>query len=117
LPYFRDQEGYENKVPRRDMFRRTHAYARPGWTAGAGDDATEILAQRRWRIMQSVLPFDNSLTPLPTWVRTPDQFVGWLSCRVEHVALRAYFREVQTIAKQTCDLELLRFARKYLGEI
>ncbi len=99
------------------MVRRTHAHAyrRPGWTAGG--DTAAILAQRRWRIMQSILPFDNAQDPLPVWVRTPDQFVGWLSCRIEHRALRAYFCEVQTIAKQICDLELLRFARKYLGEI
>lgn len=99
------------------MVRRTHAYARPGWTPGAGDESAEILSQRRWRIMQSVLPFDNSLEPLPAWVRTPDQFVGWLSCRIDQAGLRAYFREIQTVAKQTSDLELLRFARKYLGEI
>jgi hypothetical protein len=97
--------------------RTTHAYARPGWTPGAGDESAEILSKRRWRIMQSVLPFDNSLDPLPAWVRTPDQFVGWLSCRIDQAGLRAYFREIQTVAKQTSDLELLRFARKYLGEI
>ncbi len=99
------------------MARRTHAYARPGWTPGTGDESAEILSQRRWRIMQSVLPFDNALDPLPAWVRTPDQFVGWLSCRIDQTGLRAYFHEIQAVAKQTSDLELLRSARKYLGEV
>lgn len=99
------------------MVRRTHAYARPGWTPGAGDECAQVLSRRRWRIMQSVLPFDTVLDPLPAWVRTPDQFVGWLSCRINQPRLRAYFSEIQVIAKQTGDLELLRLARKYLSEI
>jgi hypothetical protein len=28
--------------------------------------------------------------------------------------LRDYFEDLEEIAKQTCDLELLRFARKYV---
>lgn len=99
------------------MVRSTHAYARPGWTLSTGDEPGEILSRRRWRIMQRVLPFDNVVDPVPPWVRTPEQFVGWLSCRISQPGLRAYFREIETVAKQTSDLELLRFARKYLGKI
>jgi hypothetical protein len=50
-------------------------------------------------------------------VRTPEQFVGWMSCRIDTTRLRAYFHEIQAVAKQTCDLELLRFARKHLADI
>ena len=99
--------------------RTTHALARPGWTPVsnmAAEDTGSVLSQRRWRIMLSALPFDSALDPLPAWVRTPDQFVGWLSCRIDQPGLRGYFLEIQTIAKQTCDLELLRFAKKYIGD-
>jgi len=99
------------------MSRQNYAFARPNWTPGSGDEAAEMLWQRRWRIMQSLLPFDTSLEPLPAWVRTPDQFVGWLSCRIDQAGLRAYFQEIQGVARQIGDLALLRFARRYLGEI
>ena len=100
--------------------RRIHAaFSRPGWTTGSDtdqDSGEALLRQRRWRIMESLLPFDSTLDPLPGWVRTPEQFVGWMSCRLDTMGLKAYFREVQAVAKQTYDLELLRFARKYLSD-
>lgn len=101
------------------MFRQMQAaLARPSWSPDAQEgDELEMMRHRRWRIMQSILPFDATLDPLPAWVKTPDQFVGWLSCRIDSVGLRAYFHEIQAIAKQTSDLTLLRFARKYLGEL
>jgi hypothetical protein len=104
------------------MVRRVNtAFNRPGWSAENDDADTgaqvSLLRKRRWRIIESVLPFDSSSDPLPAWVRTPEQFVGWLSCRIDPAGLRSYFREIQTVAKQTADLELLRFARKYLGEV
>jgi hypothetical protein len=99
------------------MSRRNYAFARPNWMPGEGDEASEMLWQRRWRIMQNVLPFDTPLEPLPAWVRTPDQFVGWLSCRLDQAGLRAYFRDIQAVAKQIGDLALLRFAPRYLGDI
>jgi hypothetical protein len=97
------------------------AFNRLGWSVG-NDDAdadapVALMRKRRWRIIESVLPFDSTSDPLPAWVRTPEQFVGWLSCRIDPAGLRDYFREIQTLARQTADLELLRFARKYLGEV
>ena len=98
--------------------RMQAAFSRPGWTSEADTDSgNALLSQRRWRIMESLLPFDSALNPLPAWVRTPEQFVGWMSCRTDIASLRAYFHEIQAVAKQTCDLELLRFARKHLADI
>jgi len=97
--------------------RMNAAFSRPGWVSEANTDSGDMLMRhRRWRIMESLLPFDSTLDPLPAWVRTPEQFVGWMSCRIDTAGLKAYFREIQAVAKQTCDLELLRFARKYLSD-
>ncbi|MGA2088770.1 MAG: hypothetical protein ABSG66_07615 [Stellaceae bacterium] len=97
--------------------RMNAAFSRPGWASEADTDSGDTLMRhRRWRIMESLLPFDSTLDPLPAWVRTPEQFVGWMSCRIDTAGLKSYFREIQAVAKQTCDLELLRFARKYLSD-
>jgi hypothetical protein len=52
---------------------------------------------------------------VPQWVRTPDQFIDWLSARLTAAAMRTYLADLELIAKQTCDLELLRLARSYHG--
>ena len=49
----------------------------------------------------------HGLDPLPTWVKTPEQFIGWLIGRLSPGGLRTYFEDLEGIAKQTCDLELL----------
>ena len=51
----------------------------------------------------------------PGWVLEPD-LVGWLIGRLTPQGLRSYFQELELIAKQTCDLELLRLARRYQGQ-
>lgn len=76
----------------------------------------EQLRQRRWRILRAVLPISHGLGPLPIWVKTPEQFTGWLIGRLNPAGLRAYFRDLEEIAKQTCDLELLRLARRCAGQ-
>jgi hypothetical protein len=72
-----------------------------------------LLQERRWRILRAVLPRDHAVDPLPTWVRTPEQFVACLVERVGLAGRAAYFADLEEVAKQTCDLELLRLARKY----
>ncbi len=49
---------------------------------------------------------------LPVWIKTPDQFIDWLTSRLSAAAIRGYFTDLELIAKQTCDLEMLRFARQ-----
>ena len=51
---------------------------------------------------------------MPERIGTPEQFVGWLIGRLSAQSLTNYFEDLEEIAKQTCDLELLRLARKYL---
>jgi hypothetical protein len=89
---------------------------RPGWdrNGGASTEAGAI-GQRRWRILIRTQPIAAGLEPTPYWVRTPEQFVDWLSLRIGPRDLRAYFLDIEEIARQSCDLELLRFARPYLG--
>jgi hypothetical protein len=93
------------------------AQSRPGWVLEADlDPVDEQLRRRRWRILRAVLPIGHGLDPLPTWVKTPEQFVGWLIGRLSPAGLRTYFEDLEEIAKQTCDLELLRLARRYQGQ-
>ncbi|MBU6507962.1 MAG: hypothetical protein KGI92_07465 [Alphaproteobacteria bacterium] len=93
------------------------AQSRPGWVLEADlDPVDEQLRRRRWRILRAVLPIGQGLDPLPTWVKTPEQFVGWLIGRLSPAGLRTYFEDLEEIAKQTCDLELLRLARRYQGQ-
>jgi len=95
--------------------RNGEAPHRPGWTLDADLDPTdEQMRRRRWRILRAALPVGLGLDPVPTWVSTPEQFIGWLIGRLTPQALRNYFEDLEEIAKQTCDLELLRFARKYV---
>ncbi|HTC18253.1 MAG TPA: hypothetical protein VK690_04000 [Stellaceae bacterium] len=93
------------------------AQSRPGWVLEPNlDPVDEQLRRRRWRILRAVLPASHGLDPLPTWVKTPEQFIGLLIGRLNPAGLRAYFVELEEIAKQTCDLELLRLARRYRGQ-
>jgi hypothetical protein len=72
-----------------------------------------LLRERRWRILRAVLPRGHRVDPLPTWVRTPEQFAACLVERESFAVRAAYFADLEEVARQTCDLELLRLARKY----
>jgi hypothetical protein len=80
------------------------------------DDIERRLAERRWRILRMIVPSGCKIDPLPLWLETPEQFVRWLTARLEPLANRAYFGDLERIAKQTCDLELLRLARRYRSQ-
>ena len=89
---------------------------RPGWDRQPSLAAADtLIAQRRWRILRTAQPLFEPAEAVPNWIRTPEQFVDWLSLRVGPRELRAYFHDLEEIARQSCDLELLRFARRYLG--
>jgi hypothetical protein len=89
---------------------------RPGWDRQPSISTVEtLIGQRRWRILQNAQPVFEPTEAVPAWIRTPEQFVDWLSLRVGPRELRAYFHDLEEIARQSCDLELLRFARRYLG--
>jgi hypothetical protein len=86
----------------------------PGWTLERGlDRVDEHLSRRRWRILELVLPYGHGLGPMPAWVKSPDQFVYWISAALSLQNLQNYLCDLETVAKQTCDLELLRLARRY----
>ncbi len=95
--------------------RNSEASRRAGWTLESDlDPIDDQLRRRRWRILRVALPRGHGLEPVPAWINTPEQFVGWLLGSLSPAVLRNYFEDLEEIAKQTCDLELLRFARKYL---
>lgn len=96
---------------------RGSADPRPGWErhARAGDPQT-MIALRRWRILESAQAAFKRCEPTPIWISTPEQLVDWLSLRLKPNELRAYFRELEEIARKIADLELLRLARRYLGQ-
>jgi hypothetical protein len=88
---------------------------RPGWAIPPDLDPSEAhLPRRRWRILHSAKPRTDPAGPLPNWVKTPEDFVRWLATQLDVNELHTYFRDLEAIAKMSCDLELLRFARKYL---
>jgi len=92
------------------------AAARPGWERhDTGLSGTGAIGRRRWRILQAAQPLGAVAEPVPRWIRTPEQFADWLAARLDPRALRAYFLDLEEIARHACDLELLRFARTYLG--
>lgn len=96
--------------------RNSGARTRPGWGLEPNlDPIDEQLRHRRWRILRVALPYGHALEPMPVWIKTPEQFIGWLVGRLTPAALRNYFADLEQIAKQTCDLELLRLSRKYRG--
>jgi len=85
-----------------------------GWTLERGlDPFDEQLRRRRWRILQVVLPYGHSLGPQPPWVQSPDQFIYWIAAALSPQDLQHYLQDLEAVAKQTCDLELLRLARRY----
>jgi hypothetical protein len=97
------------------MMGRNSEAPRAGWTLEADlDPSDEQLRRRRWRILRVALPRGQSLEPVPARIATPEQFIGWLIGRLSAQSLMNYFEDLEEIAKQTCDLELLRLARKYL---
>ncbi len=88
---------------------------RPGWALEPDlDPVDEQLRRRRWRVLRAALPRGRGVDQPPTWVKTPDQFIDWLAARLTPGALQGYFEDLELLAKQTCDLELLRFARLYM---
>ncbi|MGH7090726.1 MAG: hypothetical protein ACREFQ_17660 [Stellaceae bacterium] len=92
------------------------ASARPGWDRhGMAGAAETVIGRRRWRVLVNAQPLFEPTEPIPPWIRTPEQFVDWLSLRLRPGELRAYFRDLEAIAREIGDLELLRFARRYLG--
>ena len=93
------------------------ASARPGWERlePAGTRAG-VMGRRRWRILQSAQPVSAGSEPVPHWISAPEQFADWLAVRLDANALRAYFLDLEEMRRrESCDLELLRFARAYLG--
>jgi hypothetical protein len=95
------------------MGRNNEAQQRAGWSLDSNlDPRDERLRRRRWRILRVALPHGHGIEPLPAWIRTPEQFLSWVLDRLSGQALRNYFEDLEEIAKQTCDLELLRLARK-----
>jgi hypothetical protein len=88
---------------------------RPGWALEPDlDPVDEQLRRRRWRVLRAALPQGRGVDQAPSWVKTPDQFIDWLAARLAPRALQGYFEDLELLAKQTCDLELLRFARLYM---
>lgn len=93
------------------------AQNRAGWSLEADlEPGDEHIRRRRWRILRVALPPGNEIEPMPAWINTPEHFIGWLVGRLTAYELRNYFEDLEEIAKQTCDLELLRLARKYLRQ-
>ena len=98
------------------MIRGAAAIARLGWNCqNAGSAVETMIGRRRWRILVNVRPLHDPNERMPAWIRTPEQYVDWLALRLRPGELRAYFRDLESIAREICDLELLRFARRYLG--
>ncbi len=91
-------------------------FARPGWERLDGTGAPSgVMGRRRWRILQAAQPLGAVAEPVPRWIKTPEQFADWLAARLDARSLKAYFLDLEEIARHACDLELLRFARTYLG--
>lgn len=89
---------------------------RAGWVLEPNlNPVDEQLRRRRWRILRALLPVSPALDTLPPWIRTPDHFVSWLIGRMTPAGLYAYFKDLEEVAKQTCDLELFRLARRCRG--
>lgn len=92
----------------------TGAQTRPGWAIAPDDSVGAQLPRRRWRILHNAKPRMDPVGPMPNWIKTPEDFVRWLASRLSLNELYTYFRDLEVIAKMSCDLELLRFARRYL---
>ena len=99
------------------MAARSEAQTRPGWVLEPDlDPVNAQVRRRRWRVLRAALPPGRGLDQLPSWIKTPDEFIDWLMSRLSPFAVRGYFDDLELIAKQTCDLELLRFARHYKSQ-
>ena len=79
------------------------------------DGVGQHIELRRWRILRAALPDRHVLSKRPLWVETPEEFLWWLAAELEQQALRTYLKDLELIAKQTCDLVLLRLARDAWG--
>ncbi len=65
------------------MAGRSGAQARPGWVLEPDlDPVDEQVRRRRWRVLRAALPPGRGLEAVPQWVKTPDQFIDWLSVRL-----------------------------------
>ena len=74
--------------------RSSGVQSRPGWTLEPDlDPIDDQLRRRRWRILRVALPYGHGLDPLPAWVKTPEQFIGWLIGRLTPQALKNYFED------------------------
>ncbi|HXQ50479.1 MAG TPA: hypothetical protein VN802_05255 [Stellaceae bacterium] len=100
------------------MAGRRGAQPRPGWALEPDlHPVDEHLRRRSWRVLRAALPSGRGLDPLPGWVTCPDDFIDWLTNRVSTAAVRGYFEHLELIAKQICDLELLRFVRHHKAQV
>ena len=72
------------------------------------------LRRRRWRILREVIPGRTGSDLMPLWISTPTDFLGWLLVKLSANELQDYFQQLERLAKNYCDLELLRLARMYL---
>ncbi len=71
------------------------------------------LDARRWRVLRAVLPYGT--VSQPAWVRSFDEFIWWVASESSQQGLRTYLKDLEEIAKQTCDLVLLRLARYHIS--
>ncbi len=95
------------------MVRIPTDVGRPGWAVAADqENAQGQMARRRWRILQAATPRVEPAVPVPAWVKAPEDFVRWLASRLTVNQLNTYFGDLEAIARMSCDLELLRFARE-----
>lgn len=100
------------------MAGRSAAQTRPGWALEPNlHPIDQQIRRRRWRVLRAALPPGRGVDQLPAWVNSPDQFIDWLMGRLSVNAVRHYFDDLELIAKQTCDLELLRLARHYRTQL
>ena len=72
------------------------------------------LRRRRWRILRELIPGRIRSEAMPLWISTPTDFLGWLLVKLSVNELQDYFQQLERLAKNYCDLELLRLARMYL---
>jgi hypothetical protein len=79
------------------------------------DAIGEQIQRRRWRVLHAAFPYRQGLSQAPSWVETPEEFLGWAGAVLKPEALRTYMKDLELIAKQTCDLVLLRLARENLA--
>src|ERR1700722_16112954 len=100
------------------MTRTMKARVWPGWDREIDAVRSDSpLSGRRWRILQAVRPSATLLVAVPPWIHNPDQYIEWLALQLRPPQLVVYFRDLETIARRSCDLELLRLARRHLEQL